>query len=152
MSLKTKILSLILLGLLVLPVLIGPRSGGSVLGVVENKSNQQESVKSTGQTQIGEIGSGAFETKAVDTTGTKGKIFTGKAIWDGATKSQVTTDKFSLGKSIKVSNGDTSLNLVVGDVRVLGTDTILVLNKDTFEKLGGDTQKEDTIEVSVIAD
>lgn len=136
-----------MLGLLVLPALIGPKSSGSVLGVIENK--QTSSTPAAQTTQIGEIGSGAFETKATNTDNT-GKIYTGKAIWDVNATSQVSTDKFNLGQSIKVTNGTISQNLVVGDVRVLASDTLLVLNKDTFQKLGGDPQKDTSIDVTVV--
>jgi hypothetical protein len=153
MSFKTKLLSLFLLGLLLLPTFLGPRSTGTVLGVFENNANQAiiES-ETTTNSQIGEIASGAFETKAVDNTSTRGKVYQGKAIWDENSKSQVITDKFSLGKSIKINSKDKSLDLIVGDVRVLGEDTLVVLNRDTFILLGGNPDTQNNIDVSVIAD
>jgi hypothetical protein len=153
MSFKAKLLSLFLLGLLLLPAFLGPRSSGDVLGALDYKPTQTKTSDTESQNiQIGEIASGAFETKAAETNPIDKKVYKGKAIWDENSKSQVITDKFSMGKSIKVSSNDNTLNLIVGDVRVLGEATLLVLNRDTFVLLGGDPDVQDSMDVSVIAD
>jgi hypothetical protein len=145
---KTRILGLILIGLLLLPVLLAPKQTGSVLGVNENKSQSA----STDQ-KIGQIGGGTLEdTRISGKDSTKPKTLQGKAIWDENAKSAVSTDKFNLGTSIKVTTPSSSMGLVVGDVRVLSLDTLLVLNKETYTKLGGNPASDKSIDVTVTLD
>lgn len=148
MSLKMKIISLVLLALLVLPVVMTPQQRGSVLGVIESNTGQLP----ISENRIGEIGSGALDVRTTDLSSNSDKVFSGKAEWDENTRSQVTSDKFPLGRTVKVTAGDKTLNLVVGDVRVLPTDTLLVLNQKTFEQLGGDPKTQKNIEVTVSLD
>jgi hypothetical protein len=143
MSFKTKILSLLLMGLLILPVLIAPQKGGNVLGVIESKSSSSQVAEG-----LGEIGGGTIEVKTVDPAPTTNSIISGKAIWDGP----VSSDKFSLGASIKVSSGNKSTSLVVGDIRVLSPDTLMVVDKSTYIKLGGDPTSDRPLDVSATLD
>lgn len=146
MMFKTKILGLVLISLLVLPVLLAPKQTGSVLGINENKIQP-----TTAEQKIGQIGGGTIEdTRLIDKNSSKPKTLQGKAIWDENSKSQVSTDKFNLGSGIKVSTKSNSLDLVVGDVRVLSLDTLLVLNKDTYIKLGGNPTTDKSIDVTVV--
>lgn len=173
MSLKTKLFSLVIVGLLILPILISPSKTGQVLGVndqatgsvggdtssSEQNNNQKTADSGTTQTnseilkqaKVGEIASGVRDVKNEDnSTAPVPASLTGKIIWDENVKTPVSTDKFGLGSSIKVVNGDKTLKLVVSNTRILSTDTILVLDKKTFLALGGDLEKgELTAEVSV---
>jgi hypothetical protein len=162
MTLKTKLFSLILLGLLVLPVIMSPARNGDVLGVNDRRtgtvntdavstqspetdlsSQSSASVSEVlKQNKIGEIASGVRDIKTVDNTSTGSPSqLEGKIIWDENAKTPVSTDKFPLGNSIKIQNGEKILKVVVSNPRILATDTILVLDKKTFQDLGGDLEK-----------
>jgi hypothetical protein len=180
MPFKTKLFSLVIVCLLILPVLINPQRSGKVLGTNErggqiggsvSPSVEQAADKNTPtsntnltvsevkninteipkQSRIGEIGSGIRDVRTVETPKNQGQIITGKAIWDENAKSSVSTDKFSLGSGIKVTFNDKTLSLVVGNSRILSSDTILVLDKKTFQELGGDLERGE-IQVSVVQD
>ncbi len=152
MSLKTKLITLFLLCLLMVPVFIGPRTAGNVLGAQEKRSIQDTLTNTSSVKQIGEIGSGAIDFKTVENTNPKGKIYQGRAIWDSKAQTPVSTDKFGLGKGLAISSKNEKLSLVVGDVRVLPNDVLLILDKKTFTDLGGDIQKDQSLEISVIPD
>lgn len=184
-GLRTKIFSLLLLALLIVPaILINPaRDNSAVLGVSENLESpvmNQKSVdnfnpinqnpKFTDQktndnftldglfnsgekakvAKIGQIGSGAQEIKTVDKD--ESKSITGKVIWDENVRTGIATDKFPLGSSVKVNYNKKDSFLVVGDTRVLASDTVLVVNRDVFVKLGGNPNKENKVTVTVSLD
>lgn len=183
-GLNTKIFSLLLLALLIVPaILINPiKDNSAVLGVSENlessamlnqknvenfspnnqKSTEQKSndnfnlegLFNTGEkpkvAKIGQIGSGAQEIKTVDKD--ESKSITGKVIWDKNVRTGIATDKFPLGSSVKVNYNKKDSFLVVGDTRVLASDTVLVVNRDTFIKLGGNPDEENKITVTVSLD
>jgi hypothetical protein len=168
MSLKTRLFSLIIVGLLLLPIFIGPQRNGQVLGTREDTQVSQtpatekntdkgtnidlptETVDSLRQVKVGEIASGIRDVR--DTQEVAPQVLKGKAIWDANARSSVVTDKFSLGTGIKVKRGGKTLDLVVGGTRVLAVDTILVLDKKSFIELGGDPEKDNQIEVEVTLD
>ena len=169
MSFKTKLFSLIIVGLLLLPIFISPQKTGQVLGTREGvqpevSSNPQPGSQITSNTEskiqndtlrqakVGEIGSGIRDVKSAETQAQSPVTFKGKAIWDANAKSSVATDKFSLGSGIKVVRGGKTLDLVVGSGRVLATDTILVLDKKSFVGLGGNPETDNQIEVEVWLD
>lgn len=174
-NLKTKIFSLLLLLLLIIPAfLVNPRYGaGMVLGVTETnldttpqnleikENNNIDTKNNSGligsffrekpkinptpkQSQLGQIGSGAMEVRTIQD---EKPIVKGKVIWDKNAKTAVATDKFNLGTSITVSYKEKNLSLVVGDNRVLSADTVLVVDKETFIKLGGNPEIENSLEV-----
>ncbi len=183
-GLNTKIFSLLLLALLIVPaILINPiKDNSAVLGVSENlesptmlnqknienfspnnqklaeqKSNDNfnlEGLFNTGEkpkvAKIGQIGSGAQEIKTVDKD--ESKSITGKVILDQNVRTEIATDKFPLGSSVKVNYNKKDSFLVVGDTRVLASDTVLVVNRDAFIKLGGNPDKENKITVTVSLD
>lgn len=184
-GLRTKIFSLLLLALLIVPaILINPiKDNSAVLGVSENlesspKINEQtvenfdqktKNQKLTEKTnnnfnldglfnsgekakvaKIGQIGSGAQEIKTVDKD--ESKSITGKVIWDENVRTGIATDKFPLGSSVKVNYNKKDSFLVVGDTRVLASDTVLVVNRDVFVKLGGNPDKENKVTVTVSLD
>jgi len=180
-GLRTKVFSLLLLALLIVPaILISPvRDNSAVLGVSENlemqpqiggqivNNSNQEALKpkpaenfdlnnlftpeSKAKTaKIGEIGSGAQEIRNVDKD--EAKSITGKVIWDENARTGIATDKFPLGSSIKVNYNKKDVFLVVGDTRVLASDTVLVVNREAFVKLGGNPDKENKITVTVSLD
>lgn len=178
---RTKIFSLFLLALLIIPaILVSPvRQNANVLGVSENineiesnfvvpKNNEIESKATSNSdnfdlgnffgpdntkaktSKIGQIGSGAQEVRAIDKDETK--AISGKVIWDENARSAISTDKFPLGSSIKVNYNQKDVYLVVGDTRVLSSDTVLVVNRETFVKLGGNPEKENKINVNISLD
>ncbi len=179
---RTKIFSLFLLALLIIPaVLVSPsRQNATVLGVSENVENAaiiptgqiaESSPSQTSQTEsgdfditklfepekevpkiakIGQIGSGAQEVQTLEKS--EAKVLSGRVIWDENARSAIATDKFPLGSSIKVSYESKDVYLVVGDARVLSSDTVLVVNRDTFIKIGGDPTKENKINVQISLD
>jgi hypothetical protein len=185
-GLRTKIFSLLLLALLIVPaILINPvKDNSAVLGVSENLESpamlNQKSVENfnsinqnqkltdqktndnftldglfnTGEkakvAKIGQIGSGAQEIKTVDKD--ESKSITGKVIWDENVRTGIATDKFPLGSSVKVNYNKKDSFLVVGDTRVLASDTVLVVNRDTFIKLGGNPDKENKVTVTISLD
>jgi hypothetical protein len=131
MSAKTKILSFLLLLLLSLSFILNTNKQGNVLGVVEEKS--------------GEIASGI-----VDTKDSKKETFKGRAVWKEDLKSAVSTNKFALATGVLVEHETQSLNLVVGDNTVnLEEGAVIVLDKETFQNLGGDPSSQSSIEVVV---
>lgn len=165
MGAKTKIFSLIVLALLALPVILGPqRSGGQVLGTSENRESGTSfptinipnplSTSSTDSqpvpkpAKLGEIGSGAREIVSTDTTSLP-KTLKGNVVWEDKIKSKVISDKFPKGSGITVNNNGKSIPLVVEDSRILSTDTILVVDKDTFIKIGGNPETSLAIEIEV---
>lgn len=181
-GLRTKVFSLLLLALLIVPaILISPvRDNSAVLGVSENLEMQPQiggqiinnpapnsqkpksaenfdlnnlfatdSAKAK-TAKIGEIGSGAQEIRNVDKD--EAKSITGKVIWDENARTGIATDKFPLGSSIKVNYNKKDVFLVVGDTRVLASDTVLVVNREAFVKLGGNPDKENKITVTVSLD
>ncbi|MEM1312607.1 MAG: hypothetical protein AAGF07_04045 [Patescibacteria group bacterium] len=149
MSIKTKILSLLILGLLLLPSILGPRTGGSVLGVLDSRQDEKSTSPAENEVKVGEIASGAFETRVFKSNQSQQESMKGKVIWDENAKSPVVTDKFSLGQSLKVNTGSSSYSLIVSDVRVLSENTLLVLDKNTFIELGGNPSMQDSMTVSV---
>jgi len=165
MGVKTKIFSLIVLVLLALPVILGPqRSGGQVLGTSENKesgtslptinipnplsTSSKDSQPVAKPAKLGEIGSGAREIVSIDTT-SQPKTLKGNVVWEDKIKSKVISDKFPKGSGIIVNNSGKNTALVVEDSRILSADTILVVDKDTFIKIGGNPETSLTIEIEV---
>ena len=167
MGVKTKIFSLILLTLLALPVILGPqKTGGQVLGASESQdsksnfptinfsnplnTNQSSESSVPKQSSIGQIASGASEIVANDDTKTALKVVKGRVIWEDNAKFKVISDKFPKGSGIQVKYNDKTYPLVIEDSRILSSDTILVVNKDTFIKLGGNPETSSSIEVEAI--
>jgi hypothetical protein len=163
MGAKTKIFSLIVLVLLALPVILGTqRSGGQVLGTSENNENgtsfpninipnplsggASEAKPQAKPSKLGEIGSGAREIVTADTTSSP-KTLKGNVVWEDKIKSKVISDKFPKGAGIIVNYDGKSIPLVVDDSRILSSDTVLVVDKDTFIKIGGNPETSLTIEI-----
>jgi hypothetical protein len=150
MTTKSKFLSLIVLGLIALPILFYPQRSGQVLGVKEEAA-QQTAQNPNNQNPIKDIASGTREKK--DSSASEKKVYTGKAIWDEKQKVRVTTDRFSLGSSIKVQTKFSTQSLVVDAPRDnLPEGTILILNRQTFESLGGKPDTDQFIEVTISLD
>jgi hypothetical protein len=177
MNIKTKLFSLIILGILVLPVFINPPKSGSVLGVLEKKGSvnetqpdiQANTTSSLGsillneksetpataqqdngvQTKIKDISSGIRDIKKKVTAP---KEYRGKIVWDANAKYPAISDKFGLGSGIKVTNGGNSANIVIGDVRVLSPDTLMIVDGKTFAQLGGNPEKDVSIDVVAVVE
>jgi hypothetical protein len=159
MTAKTKIFSLLVLILLFLPIVINPQRSGQVLGTSETEEqssffnfqqNNQEAVvpaQSEIASRTGGIASGVRTTpndSPIDTN----EVFVGKAIVNMNTSLVATSDKFPLGTSVKVRSGDIDINIVIQGRSVLSGDTLLVLNQETFEKLGGNPS-EGSVDIQV---
>ncbi len=177
MNIKTKLFSLIILAILVLPVFINPPKSGSVLGVNETKNTTEtqetnqtnpapvnlgsllsQPTSSTIQTQsensnslykLKDISSGIRDTKKKNNTQ---KTMNGKIVWDASAQSSAISDKFSLGSGVKLTYGSNTVDIVVGEIRVLAPDTIMIVDQKTFTKLGGNLEKDVSIDVSAIVE
>jgi hypothetical protein len=176
MNVKTKLFSLIILAVLVLPVFINPPKSGSVLGVLEKKGSVVEAQPETQQTNNSSLGSillnqqseapasgqEKIPTKVVKDISsgirdikkkiTPPKEYRGKIVWDANAKYPAISDKFGLGTGVKVVNGATVANVVVGDVRVLSPDTLMIVDNKTFTQLGGNLEKDLSIDVVAIVE
>lgn len=164
MGVKTKVFSLIVLVLLALPIFIGPqKNAGQVLGTSENQSSVYSSPEKNSpnfdlinsspqlkQSKIGEIGSGASEVVSKNVV-VGAKIYKGRVIWEDNAKGKVVSDKFPKGSGIQVKYNQNTVPLVVEDSRILSSDTVLVVNKETFIKLGGNPETASFIEVEAIS-
>ena len=156
MNLKAKMFTLLIIGVLSIPIMFGGNSGGQVLGVNEdltdtsrlssNFSNPFASNEKTVKTsQLGSIASGISD----DTTDDDVQILEGEIVWDGNTKIPVASDKFEIGQGLQIVTETGTFNLVVGDKRLLSSSTLLVVDESTFVELGGDPSKQDSISVVV---
>jgi hypothetical protein len=176
MNVKTKLFSLIILGILVLPVFINPPKSGNVLGVLEKKGSVAEAQSEIQQTNNSSLGSILLnqqaETPANESEKTPTKVvkdissgirdikkkitapkeYRGKIVWDANAKYPAISDKFGLGTGVKVVNGSTVANVVVGDVRVLSPDTLMIVDNKTFTQLGGNLEKDLSIDVVAIVE
>jgi len=155
MTTKTKVFSLLVLVLLFLPIAFNSQRSGQVLGTNESGSvglnNSSAPAGDSGQpipaeSQIkkqaqiaGDIASGVRsyeENSVLDSQ----QALTGKAIVNMNTSLDASSDKFPLGTSLRISNGDNQVNVVVQGKSVLSPDTLIVLNQDIFQRLGGDPE------------
>jgi hypothetical protein len=176
MNVKTKLFSLIILGILVLPVFINPPKSGAVLGVLEKKDSVVESQQQEVQNNTSSLGSILLNQETENVAAQQEKIpnkavkdissgirdikkkistpkeYRGKIVWDANAKYPAISDKFGLGTGVKVLNGGTSANVVVGDVRVLSPDTLMVVDNKTFTQLGGNPEKDLSIDVVAIVE
>jgi hypothetical protein len=156
-----------------LPVLISPQKSGQVLGISEQKSpldNQQNQSKSNTLEQIlpkwnsdvasepqakkspaEKISSGVMETKLTEKKKTS-EVTEGLVSWDEKLQNIAISDKFTLGSSVKIIYQTNQVDLVIGDSKSLEPDTILVLDKASFIKLGGNPETQKSLKVSVKAD
>lgn len=180
MNVKTRLFSVILLGILVLPVFFNPPQSGNVLGVNETKSsdnlsdvdngegfsigsvfnsnntqtNQEIQKNSGAQTntqspeyKLKDISSGIRDIKKKNSN--EPKTLTGRVVWDTNNKSSVTSDKFPLGSGVKVKYGDKESDAVIGDTRILAPDVLLSVDQKTFTLIGGDLEKQTSIDVTI---
>lgn len=133
MSGKTRVLSFLLVLLLSIPFVLTPGNQGDVLGINEDKSQNS-----------GQIAGGVAENSTEES-----QKMTGKIIWSNSPNSRVRTDKFNLSTPITVSTPEKSLNLIVEE-KVDGLDegVLLIVNKETFQKLGGQPDQE-SLEVTI---
>ncbi len=147
MSGKTKLLSLLLLILLTLPFLTLPNSGnGNVLGAIDDRSGSIDYTS-------GEIAGGVVDSKGSSEDLIETEEIKGKAVLNKNLESGVASNKFSLATGITVTHNDNKLNLVVADTETpMPEEAILVVDADTFQKLGGNIESQEAIEVSIKED
>jgi|GEM_PF-3579020 len=143
MSVRAKIVSLVLLFLLILPFFSNSLNQGSVLGVNENLS------QGTVTTNEGQIGGGVIENKT-ESSDNADKQIKGFAVLDSKASTSVLAKSFTLASEIKVTNGNKTSDLIVSKVdEGLANDTVLIVNEETFKLLGGDPKTQEKLEVSV---
>lgn len=143
MSVRTKIVSVVLLFLLVLPLFTSSLNQGSVLGVNENIN--QGSVN----TNEGQIGGGVIDNKTASSENAD-KPVKGLAVLDTQASTSVLAKNFTLASEITVTNGTKTSDLIVSKVdQSLATDTVLIVDEATFKTLGGDPKTQEKLEVSV---
>jgi len=136
MNTKSKLFSLLLIGLLLAPVLfIAPQSNqGEVLGESDVAGEISPSLPA-------EIGSGVREVRE-DSDSAESltqKTISGTIIWDENQAVDVATNKFSLGKSIQLETPSGTYDLVINAIRPeLADETLMIVNRETFIRLGGD--------------
>jgi hypothetical protein len=189
MNVKTRLFSIILLGILIIPVFFNPPKSGKVLGVSEQaqpeveakpapavsgfnigsvfnapnneqKSNEQKNVAAVVDNQsppsdltpspeykLKDISSGIRDKKKKNMVSVKD--LQGKVVWDAGTSNSVTSDKFGLGSGVKVKYADKVTNLVVANTRILAPDVLLLVDSKTFVQLGGDLEKQASIDVII---
>jgi hypothetical protein len=184
MNVKTRLFSIILLGILIIPVFFNPPKTGKVLGISEkaqpdievkatpsnngfnigsvfgskNNDDQKAQVPDVKESQVLEstqvpeyklkdISSGIRDKKKKSNTSSK--EFQGKIIWDANTTNSVTSDKFGLGNGLKVKYANKETNLVVANTRILSPDVLLLVDSKTFAQLGGDLEKQTSIDVTI---
>ena len=143
MTTKTKLWSLALLGLIMIPAMLFPKPQGEVLGVSENTLKVQSQEKN--QDLYNSISSGVKEVRKTENE--QIQVYSGKAIFDEDQKVPVSTNKFSLGSSLTVENQkDEKINLVVNQVRQdLDPETLMYVDSNTFSKLGGNIQEKNWV-------
>ena len=147
MSLKTKILSLFLAAILVIPFLMNPINNGDVRGVVEDR---RLSNSSSANSKGGEIAGGVIDYKSGTQEEAQNQEVKGIAILNLEAQTPVATNKFPLASEIIVQSGQSTVDLVVSNIDAnLPTDVILSLDKETFELLGGDSATQSEIDVVV---
>jgi hypothetical protein len=174
MNFKTKILSLVIFGLLILPAIFVPVQTGDVLGVneiveeadggetegevsalgiVEKEEAQVESGPALKTNEVSSIGSGVrdvAEDEKDSTSDDQKEAYTGLAKYDPKQKVKLATNKFSLGQSLRVVTYEKEHNLVVNQIRQdLEDGVIIIVNRDTFVELGGNLDGENLVEVEI---
>lgn len=97
------------------------------------------------ESDLGEIGSGAQDIRLVREDSTLESEFKGLIVADTNTKVSAATDKFPVGTSINVRYGNKNIPLVVAENRIMPTDTVLVVNKETFSKFEASGDKIEVI-------
>jgi len=142
MSVKAKILSFLLLLLIITPIVLAPTSNGNVLGVIEDNSTNQIATQ-------GEIAGGIIETKEEDNE--VSKEVTGKAVLNSnKDSSKVISSQFEVATGIQVKHNDITLDLVVQKKDSnLEEDTLLALDRKTFQQLGVNPDETAEVEVTV---
>jgi len=150
MNAKSKLFSLLLVCFLLLPILlIAPQSNksGQVLGDTE--------VANSSSSLSAEIGSGVREVRNPNSSSSSAAVnkISGNIIWDENQTVEISTNKFNLGKSIVVQTPKGDLRVVVNAIRPdLAAETVMVVNRETFIRLGGDPEKDTNIVASAWED
>jgi hypothetical protein len=178
-NLKTKLFSLGILAVLVVPVFMQntPKAGGSgnVLGVNEKKEMpaasaqfQAPQLPNIGEA-INSITKGGGETPvaaSVDLPQYKLKDISsgirdvrnktasavelrGKVTWNANAKTAVVSGSYGIGSGLKVVNGEKVTNVVVGDAKVLSPDVLIEVDQATFVQLGGNLEKDLSLDVVI---
>ncbi len=177
MNFKTKILSLVIFGLLILPAIFVPVQTGNVLGVnevieedsqegegeisalgaIEKEEDELSSEPSLKTNQVSSIGSGvrdvADEEEVASKSENEKNVYSGLAKYDPKQRVSLSTNKFSLGQSLKIITYEKEHSLVVNQIRQdLEDGVVIIVNKDTFVDLGGDLNGEGLVEVEIYID
>jgi hypothetical protein len=188
MNVKTRLFSIILLGILIIPVFFNPPKSGKVLGVSEKSQPEVEAkpAATNSSFNLGSVFNSANNTdqKSVAVASTKEveplepiqsseyklkdissgirdkkkkssnavKELAGKVIWDANITNSVTSDKFGLGSGVRVKYGNKETSLVIANTRILAPDVLLLVDSKTFVQLGGDLEKQSSVDVIINID
>jgi hypothetical protein len=173
MNFKGKLFTLLIFALLILPVLLMPAREGNVLGITEagdpgnedtpdtilenldndnnqSKENNDEEIRPA---KIHTISSGVRDFRTVEKED-RDKVLEGEILLDKTQRVAVASNKFSLGKSLTVLNGDKQISVVVNQIRQdLEEDVVLTVNIDVFTELGGNPEQDKaSLTVQVVED
>ena len=80
------------------------------------------------------------------------KTLTGTILWDANLPSEikVVSDKYPLGEAITIQTTNQTISAVINKQgESLASSTILIVNSDTFKKLGGNPEQSNTIQATV---
>lgn len=78
--------------------------------------------------------------------------FQAKIEWQPLIPQTILSDKVTIGSELKLQNLDKNLNVKITDWRILDPETLIIVSRDIFEKLGGnpENQKYLTIQITKI--
>lgn len=78
--------------------------------------------------------------------------FQAKIEWQPLVPQTIFSDKVTIGSELKLQNLDKNLNVKITDWRILDPETLIIVSRDIFEKLGGnpENQKYLTIQITKI--
>jgi hypothetical protein len=135
-------------------------TGNNPETILENLDNEDDQAGTTDNreirpAEIQTISSGVRDVRTVERESEdEDKVLEGKIVFDKNQIVSVASNKFSLGKSLTILNGDKQVSVVVNQVRQdLDEDVVLTVNIDVFENLGGNPdQDEASLTVQVIED
>lgn len=148
MSVKTKLITLLISILLILPVFFNSTKTGTVLGIQDTR-NEGGLELQNGTENVGYIAGGVMDNK-IETANSETQIIKGKAILNLNADTSVTAKNFSLAQEISVGYQGNSYDLIVSKVdKTLPQDVVLVLDRETFKLIAGDSSAENQ-EIEVI--
>jgi hypothetical protein len=135
MSLNSRIFGIILFALVVVPFAITQSNQGSVLGVTEDLTNENQS-------ETGSIAGGVIDNRmSADFEDTTPQVYEGLIRLDLESEISVATSLYALAAEVKITHDGNTVDKVVGNSDIeLEAGYIAVVNTETFIELGGDPE------------